>query len=347
MSNTYSPVLWNRQKKKYDTFLWLGILFFFILYSGLQLVLKPNISIETLIIRGTALSAFVLLHLILIIGPLCRIDARYLPLLYNRRHMGVSMFVLAAIHGIFCIIQFHTLGDTNAIVSVFISNQNYSSISSFPFQIFGFFALIILFAMAATSHDFWLKNLSPRLWKILHMGVYLAYALIIVHVATGALQYESHFIYWVILVLGFITISSLHLYTGFSEVRKLAKDKESKELDGFYQVCAVDEIDDQCATTVFINDQNIAIFKYDDKISAVHNVCKHQMGPIGEGQIIDGCITCPWHGYQYKPENGQSPPPFKEKLSTYQVKVKNDQVWVDPRPMLEGTHVTPAQIQSK
>ena len=25
---------------------------------------------------------------------------------------------------------------------------------------------------------------------------------------------------------------------------------------------------------------------------------------------MDGCITCPWHGYQYLPHNGQSPPPF-------------------------------------
>mgnify|MGYP003753304843 CR=1 FL=1 len=48
----------------------------------------------------------------------------------------------------------------------------------------------------------------------------------------------------------------------------------------------------------------------------MHNVCKHQMGPLGEGKIIDGCITCPWHGYQYLPANGQSPPPFTEMVKT-------------------------------
>ena len=59
--------------------------------------------------------------------------------------------------------------------------------------------------------------------------------------------------------------------------------------------------------------ERVAIFKYDGKISAVSNVCQHQNGPLGEGKILDGCITCPWHGYQYLPETGASPPPFVRK----------------------------------
>jgi sulfoxide reductase heme-binding subunit YedZ len=44
--------------------------------------------------------------------------------------------------------------------------------------------------MAATSHDFWLANLSAPVWKTLHMLVYLAYALLVLHVTFGALQSE-------------------------------------------------------------------------------------------------------------------------------------------------------------
>ena len=55
----------------------------------------------------------------------------------------------------------------------------------------GFFALLILFVMAASSHDFWLKNLGASTWKRLHMAVYLAYALLLVHVLTGMTQHES------------------------------------------------------------------------------------------------------------------------------------------------------------
>ena len=344
MSTGYAAVLWSRQKKLYDRYLWLGIMGFIISYAALQLILNPDITIETLIIRATALSAFLLLHIILIIGPLCRIDSRFLPLLYNRRHMGVSMFLLSLVHGGFSIIQFHALSDQNPLVSVFTSNLRYTEISEFPFQVLGLLALVILFMMAATSHDFWLKNLSPRIWKGLHMMVYVAYALIIVHVATGAFQYESHPGNWVMLIIGFCTVSGLHLYTGVKGSRLRAADASLLNKEGFYKVCHINDISEDCAKVVFVDGENIAIFKYQDKVSAIHNVCKHQMGPLGEGKIIDGCITCPWHGYQYRPEDGQSPPPFTEKVKTYAVKVVDSSVWVNPNPNAEGTFVEPAKV---
>lgn len=342
MSANYVAILWNSQKKTYDKILWLGILFFIVAIVVFQFLLHPTITVETVIIRVTALTSFFLLHIILMIGPLCRIEKRFLPILYNRRHLGVSMFIIAAIHGIFSIMQYQGFGDTNPILGIFISNQKYLEISAFPFQTLGFFALIILFLMAATSHDFWLKNLSPRIWKILHMGVYVAYMLIFLHVATGALQYETNPIYWVFLVAGFICIASLHIVAGLKETKKL-KTTASLEKEGFYNVCDLNDIESDCGKSVFINGENIAIFKYDGKISAVNNICKHQMGPLGEGKVIDGCITCPWHGYQYLPENGQAPPPFKEQLTTYDTKVVGNSIWVNPNPHPEGTPITPSR----
>ena len=91
------------------------------------------------------------------------------------------------------------------------------------------------------------------------------------------------------------------------------------------------------AKIISANGERIAIFKYDGKLSAVSNVCKHQNGPLGEGKIVDGCITCPWHGYQYLPQNGQSPPPFKERVSTYDVRLEKNTVWLNPKPYPEGT----------
>ncbi len=343
MSLNYTAVGWNKQKKQYVKILWLGILAFLIVFAALQFLLHPNISVETLIIRWSAITAFILLHIILVIGPLCRLNDRYLPLLYNRRHLGVSMFLIAAIHGVFGTIQFHALGDVNPIVSIFTSNQNYLEISNFPFQILGFCALIIFFLMAISSHDFWLKNLSPKFWKAMHMLVYVAYGLIILHVATGALQYETHLIYWIILIAGFLLVASLHIVSGIKERGNLRKTYQLQE-EGFYEVCSLSDLEENCGKSVFINAENIAIFKYNGKVSAVNNICKHQMGPIGEGKIIDDCITCPWHGYQYMPENGQSPPPFKEELSTYNVRLLKDKIWVNPSPLPEGTLVKAAKI---
>lgn len=344
MSNTYTFISWNPFKKSYDKIMLLGIGLIVISFVGLQLTFDSQITLETLIIRTTSLTAIFLLHFILIIGPLCRLNKSFLPLLYNRRHLGVTMFLFAAIHSIFSIIQFHALGDINPLASVFLSNIKYLSISQFPFQVFGFLAFIIFFLMAATSHDFWLNKLSPKIWKSLHMLVYLAYTLVILHVALGILQYENKLIYWILLIASFGTVAGFHLVAGLKERKWLQVQKKYVLDNGYYEVCNVSEIPEDCAKTLFLEGQNIAIFKYDNKLSAVNNICRHQMGPLGEGKIIDGCITCPWHGYQYLPENGQSPPPFTEKLETYHLKLIKGVVWIDPKPNAEGTFVEPVKL---
>jgi nitrite reductase/ring-hydroxylating ferredoxin subunit len=75
-------------------------------------------------------------------------------------------------------------------------------------------------------------------------------------------------------------------------------------------------------------------------------VCQHQNGPLGEGKIISGCITCPWHGYQYLPETGASPPPFAEQVPTFKVRVKNGRVLVHPKPNPAGAKTEPALIET-
>ena len=74
-------------------------------------------------------------------------------------------------------------------------------------------------------------------------------------------------------------------------------------------------------------------------------MCKHQGGPLGEGKVVDGCITCPWHGYQYLPHNGQSPPPFTEKVATYHLKLQGEKVYISPIAQPEGTEVEPIAYQ--
>lgn len=345
MALNYLPVSWNRQKKLYDWTIAGLVALYLVIFCGLQAVLFPDITAETIIIRATSTLAFLMLHVILIIGPLCRLDSHFLPLLYNRRHLGVSMFLVASVHGIFSLIQFHSRGNVDPLVSLFTSEPDYGHLSQFPFQTLGFFALLILLVMAATSHDFWLKNLSPRVWKTLHMGVYVVYGLIVMHVLLGILQQETAPVYTVVLGLGVVLIIGLHMAAAIVSQRKDIRPL-GHEMDGFVEVCDVAEIAENRARTLMINGQNIALFRYEGKMSAINNQCRHQNGPLGEGKIIDGCITCPWHGYQYLPHNGQSPPPFTEKVETYAVKCIGTKVWVNPTPALPGTPQTPAIINT-
>jgi hypothetical protein len=44
------------------------------------------------------------------------------------------------------------------------------------------------------------------------------------------------------------------------------------------------------------------------------------------------------------PENGASPPPFTEKVSTFQTRIVGGRVWIDPKPNPPGTRVEPSPI---
>jgi nitrite reductase/ring-hydroxylating ferredoxin subunit/DMSO/TMAO reductase YedYZ heme-binding membrane subunit len=345
MSVTYQAIGWSRTKKIYDGVLGGGLLLYLALFVGVGAVVHPNATAETLLIRALGTAALLLLHIILCIGPLCRLDRRFLPLLYNRRHLGVTMFLLALAHGTFSLVQFHALGNVNPLVSLFVSNTRYSSLPDFPFQALGFFALLVLFLMAATSHDFWLHNLTAPVWKRLHMMVYVAYALLIGHVTLGVLQSETSSFLAGFLGLGLTAVTALHIAAGVVEQRKDVQ--RAPESDGYVAVCSVEKIPEKRACVVACGGERVAVFRYDGKISAISNVCQHQNGPLGEGKVIDGCITCPWHGYQYLPDNGASPPPFTEKVPTYRTCVIGNQVFVHPTPLPAGTRVEPARIANE
>ena len=344
MSHGYVAVNWNRRKQLYDLCLWIGIVVYVALFLGIgNMLYRGEESISTLILLMRAFStcAFIMLTLLLCIGPLARIDRRFLPLLYNRRHFGVSLFIVAVLHAAAAIYWYHGFGVINPILSVFISGGDYAS-GDVPFQAFGAIALGILFLMAATSHDYWNANLGGVLWKAIHMLVYPGYALLIAHITFGALQQDNTGMLPWMAAGSVVLVGGLHLFAAFAKSSSDVKLRITQAETGAQKWVAAGswrDIPNNRAIIISINaDERIALFRYDEKkLAAVSNVCQHQNGPLGEGRVVDGLITCPWHGYQYKPEDGCSPPPFNEKIKTYRLKLDRDQIFIDPVPLPAGS----------
>ncbi|HTC17783.1 MAG TPA: Rieske 2Fe-2S domain-containing protein, partial [Stellaceae bacterium] len=228
------------------------------------------------------------------------------------------------------------LNDLPKLGAQFTNWPAYAKFIGFPFKTLGLAALLILFLMASTSHDFWLNFLSPRIWKGLHMAVYLAYGLVVIHVALGIMQYESTPLIPLMLAGGFGAVVALHLWAGWRE-RKMDRGAALTG-DGWIAVGRPREIPDKGARiTAAPGGERIAVFRDGNIIGALTNLCAHQNGPLGEGRIVDGCVTCPWHGFQYRLDDGCAPPPYTEKLATYRVRVNRGVVEVDPRPLPPGT----------
>jgi methionine sulfoxide reductase heme-binding subunit len=354
VSAGYTWVQWSRHKRIYDAIAaacLLGVMTAYALVTRLTWHGPNPAGDEVLLLRATGTGAIVMLHVILCIGPLARLNVLFLPILYNRRHLGVMTFLVALVHGIVAVGYYHGFGVVNPLVSLIESNTNFTSLRAFPFQLLGVVALAILFLLAATSHDFWLKNLSASTWKRLHMLVYVAYVLLVGHVALGALQTPRSETGAVLMGAGVMLIVGLHIAAGLKERRadRLAPPLSNSEwVDaGAAADIPMDRARIICAARDGASPERIAIFRHKDGISAITNVCAHQGGPLGEGKVIDGCVTCPWHGWQYRPHDGCAPPPFVEKVTTYQVRVVAGRVQVNPHPLPAGTPVVPASLVPK
>jgi nitrite reductase/ring-hydroxylating ferredoxin subunit/DMSO/TMAO reductase YedYZ heme-binding membrane subunit len=337
--NGFQAVKWNRAKLIYDAI----VLACVITYVGSFIAVSswtnpPKTAADAIGLRIQAFGscAFLMLTMILSIGPLARLDRRFLSLLYNRRHFGVMTFCVVLLHVWFMIDWYLALNALPNLAGELTTWANYAKFIGFPFKVLGIAALLVLFLMAATSHDYWLAFLTTRIWKGLHMLLYVAYGLVVMHVALGAMQDEHGEFVTVMLIAGFGTVTVLHGWAGWRErttdLGIVAGD------DGWLPVGPPRSIPDKGARIVADRGgERIAVFRDGEEIGAISNLCAHQGGPLGEGCIIGGLVTCPWHGFQYRLADGCAPPPFTEQVATYRVRINRGAVEVDPRPLPPGT----------
>jgi nitrite reductase (NADH) small subunit len=81
--------------------------------------------------------------------------------------------------------------------------------------------------------------------------------------------------------------------------------------------------------TVEAGGKEIAIFNVGGSIYALDNTCLHQGGPLGEGDLMDDVVTCPWHGWQYNVRTGEKCGESDTRVATYAVKVEGSDIKVE------------------
>lgn len=281
------------------------------------------------------------------IWPLARLDRRFLPLLHNRRQAGVAAFVLASAHATFVLDWYFGFSETPPAPALLSSNTAFTHLGGFPFETLGIGALVILAILALTSHDLWLTFLGPGLWKSLHFLVYAGYVLATAHLVLGAWADQRSLGLGLLLFGGAGSVALLHVAAAFKEWR-IERRRARLAGDGWRLVGSPEEIADNCAKVVVLGkNERAAVFKYKGSLSAVSNAGAHQNGPLGEGRIVRGCITCPWHGFAYRLEDGASPPPFTEKIPTYRLKLEDGMIHIHERANPPGTPVAPVLLSGE
>jgi nitrite reductase/ring-hydroxylating ferredoxin subunit/DMSO/TMAO reductase YedYZ heme-binding membrane subunit len=348
MSASYTPVGWNRNKLIYDVVLIVACAAYILVFLRLAPVLSDGAArvdgpIQRMRAFGTL--AFLLMSVVLAIGPLARLDSRFLPLLYNRRHFGVITALVAATHAAAVLDWYYAFSPTPKLLGLFTASTGFDRIAGFPFEMFGVLALVVLAVLAATSHDFWLSFLTPPVWKAIHMSIYPAYAAVVLHVALGPLSGGRDPVLTTLVAASVAILATLHLLAGRRERAVDATASPPTTDPGWIDVGDLSEIREARAVVgVIPGGERIAVFRTKDRLVALSNVCSHQGGPIGEGKVVRGFVTCPWHGYQYRPEDGCSPPPYRERIARYAIRLNGTRVEVATEPIPLGTRLEPLAI---
>jgi 3-phenylpropionate/trans-cinnamate dioxygenase ferredoxin subunit len=78
-----------------------------------------------------------------------------------------------------------------------------------------------------------------------------------------------------------------------------------------------------------INGRPIAVARYEGVIYAIDDICTHDGGNLGEGNVINAQIQCPRHGARFDLRTGQvTRMPAVFGIGTYEVKVVDGHVYV-------------------
>jgi nitrite reductase/ring-hydroxylating ferredoxin subunit len=74
--------------------------------------------------------------------------------------------------------------------------------------------------------------------------------------------------------------------------------------DGFVPVCRSDALGDNAMTCVRAGDAHVLLVRQHGQLHALAHTCAHLGGPLSEGTLHDGSVVCPWHGSEFRLEDG-------------------------------------------
>ena len=99
-------------------------------------------------------------------------------------------------------------------------------------------------------------------------------------------------------------------------------------MQDFVKVATLSEVPAGTAKAVDLRGTPIALYNVGGSIYATTNSCPHRGGPLGEGELDNSVITCPWHGFQYEVSTGKCQTNPALSIPCFAVKVEGQDILV-------------------
>ncbi len=80
---------------------------------------------------------------------------------------------------------------------------------------------------------------------------------------------------------------------------------------------------------VQVDGTDIALFNVNGTYYAVEAICPHEQGPLHEGELDNGTIVCPWHGYDFNVKTGECYVDPELRVTTFVVKTEGNDLFIE------------------
>jgi nitrite reductase (NADH) small subunit len=94
------------------------------------------------------------------------------------------------------------------------------------------------------------------------------------------------------------------------------------------RVAAAGEIIEGQGRVVEVEGRTLALFNVGGTFYAIDNACPHRGGPLGEGDVHEAIVSCPWHAWRWDVRTGRNANNPAVTVACYPVSVEGGQLFV-------------------
>ncbi len=106
---------------------------------------------------------------------------------------------------------------------------------------------------------------------------------------------------------------------------------QEPDADGFRAVGPSAVVQEGKPSTFGQLGEAVAIYRVDGQLYAIDSACTHEDGPLGESEVIDGVITCPYHDWRFRLSDGECLTFENRHVSCYAIKEIDGFIWIGPK----------------
>ena len=100
-------------------------------------------------------------------------------------------------------------------------------------------------------------------------------------------------------------------------------------MSDFIPACKTTEVPLGGKLSLEIEDRFVVIAHIDGEYYCIDDVCTHDGGTLGDGEIDGHCLVCPRHGAKFDVRNGDAiTMPATEATASHEVRIDGDQILI-------------------